>query len=99
MGLERRRYLVGYDIRDDKRLRQVHKVAKSYGWPMQYSLFVCDLDRIELVALQTDLARAIHHTQDSIAIIDVGDPRDRGRTCFNFMGAAPTLPSAGPLIL
>ena len=75
----RRRYLAAYDIRDDRRLRRVHSVMKAYGWPMQYSVFICDLDAIELLNLKTDIAAEIHHAQDSVAIIDLGDPRDRGR--------------------
>jgi len=75
---QRKRYLVAYDIRDDKRLRQVHKTMKGYGWPMQYSVFICDLDMIELLAMKTDLGKIIHHTLDSIAIVNWGDPAGRG---------------------
>lgn len=95
----RRRYLVAYDIRDDRRLRRVHKVMKAYGWAMQYSVFICDLDALELLSLKTDVAAEIQHNEDSVAFIDLGDPRDRGRQCFAFLGAAPTLPVAGPVIL
>lgn len=95
----RRRYLVAYDIRDPRRLRQVHKTMKAFGWPMQYSVFVCDLDRAELFDLETELGRRINHGVDSVAIIDVGDPADRGRSCFDFMGVRPSLPTAGPVII
>lgn len=95
----RRRYLAAYDIRDDKRLRRVHKVMKAFGWPMQYSVFICDLDKMELVELQLAIGQEIDHSEDSIAFIDVGDPADRGRDCFTFLGVAPRLPTAGPLII
>jgi CRISPR-associated protein Cas2 len=95
----RRRYLVAYDIREDKRLRQVHRTMKGYGWAMQYSVFICDLDAMELMAMRMDLGILIHHSVDSIAIIDLGEPHERGRQCFSFMGAAPALPQAGPVIL
>lgn len=95
----RHRYIVAYDIRNDKRLRRVHKTVKAYGWPMQYSVFICDLDRIELFELETDLAHVIHHGEDSIAIIDLGEPAERGRHCFSFMGATPVLPTSGPTII
>ncbi len=55
MARGRKRYLVAYDIRHQKRLRQVHKTMKAYGWAMQYSVFICDLDFIELVEMRTDL--------------------------------------------
>ena len=95
----RKRYLVAYDIRDDKRLRRVHKTMKGYGWSLQYSVFICDLDAIELLALKTDLGTVIHHAADSIAIIDLGTPEQRGSECFQFMGVVSRLPTSGPVII
>lgn len=97
--MARRRYLVAYDIRDDRRLRHVHRTMKAYGWPMQYSVFICDLDTIELLDMKSDVAGIIDHRVDSVAIVDLGLPAERGRSCFDFMGAAPRLPAGGPLIL
>ena len=72
---------------------------KDYGWAMQYSVFVCDLDFIELMDLRTDLGAVIHHGQDSIAIIDLGRPDERGSKCFSFMGQSSPLPTSGPVII
>lgn len=99
MRRSRRRYLVAYDIRDDGRLRKVHKTVKGFGWPMQYSVFICDIDPMEMIELKTALGAIIHHVIDSVAFIDLGDPGDRGVQCFSFMGDAPSLPTAGPVIL
>ena len=95
----RKRYLVAYDIREDKRLRRVHKTMKGYGWALQYSVFVCDLDAIELIAMRTDLGEIIHHALDSIAIVDLGSPDGRGSDCFQFMGMADRLPTSGSVII
>lgn len=95
----RKRHLVCYDIRDPVRLRKVHKTMKSFGWPMQYSVFVCDLDAQELFALRTAIGGIIHHGVDSVALVDCGDPHDRGRACFSFLGPLPDLPTAGALVL
>lgn len=95
----RKRYLVAYDIREDKRLRQVHKTVKGYGWSLQYSVFVCDLDRMELLAMCTDLGETIHHSVDSVAIVNLGDPNERGNECFQFLGVASRLPAPGPVIV
>ncbi|MYG94115.1 MAG: CRISPR-associated endonuclease Cas2 [Acidimicrobiia bacterium] len=99
MAQGRKRYLVAYDIRDSKRLRKVHKTMLGYGWSMQYSVFICDLDVMELIAMKTELAEVIHHAEDSIAMIDIGDPSQRGSGCFSFMGASIPLPTSGPVIL
>jgi len=97
--MARRRYLVAYDIRDERRLRSVHRTMKGYGWSMQYSVFICDLDMIEVLAMKTDITVVIDQRVDSVAVVDLGYPADRGRRCFDFMGAAPRLPSGGPVVL
>src|SRR5271166_2290017 len=97
--MARQRYLVAYDIREDHRLRAVHRTMKGYGWSMQYSVFICDLDAVELLHLRAELAGVINHAVDAVAFIDLGNPRERGRSCFSFMGSPPSLPTAGPVIL
>lgn len=96
---ERHRFLVAYDIRDSKRLRQVHKAMKEFGWSMQYSVFVSDLDGMELSELRLRLADIIDHDEDSVAIILVGLPHELGRSNFSFMGVHPDLPRSGPVII
>ena len=95
----RHRYVLTYDIRDPKRLRAVHRTAKAYGWAMQYSVFVCDLDKVELMGLKVALGEIIDHSDDCIGFIDVGLPNQRGRALFSFMGVAPDLPRSGPVII
>ncbi len=95
----RRRYLVAYDIADPKRLRKVHKEILSYGWAMQYSVFIADLDKIELLAMKSALGEVIHHNEDSVAIIDLGAPQERGSSCFDFLGRRIELPTSGAVII
>ena len=95
----RRRYLVCYDIRDEARLRRVHKTVKGFGWSMQYSVFICDLDRVELLRLEEALLDVVNQHVDSVAFIDLGNPRERGRECFSFMGRRQPLPKSGAVIL
>ncbi len=97
--MARRRYVVTYDIREDVRLRRVHKTMKSFGYPLQYSVFLCDLDTMEKYALKQALGEIIHHGADSVAIIDLGEAGTRGATCFEFMGPHAPLPDDGPRIV
>ncbi len=99
MAASRTRYLVSYDISDAKRLRQVHKTIKDFGWPMQYSVFICDLDAVEMLMLKQAVADIIHHGEDAVAFINLGPPANRGRECFDFMGARTSLPTSGPTII
>ena len=99
MAASRTRYLVSYDISDAKRLRQVHKTIKDFGWSMQYSVFICDLDAVEMLMLKQAVADIIHHGEDAVAFINLGPPANRGRECFDFMGARTSLPTSGPTII
>ncbi len=99
MARGRHRYLVAYDIREARRLRRVHRTMKGYGWAMQYSVFICDLDPMELTAMRSDLSAIIDHRADSVAAVDLGEPEERGVECFSFLGQVPSLPSSGPVIL
>jgi CRISPR-associated protein Cas2 len=48
--MERRRYLVTYDISDDKRRDQVFQTLRDNGDHAQYSVFFCELTPRELVS-------------------------------------------------
>lgn len=93
--MARRRYLLGYDISDAKRLRSVHRCAREFGYPLQYSLFLCDMDDMELTRLKWGLSDLIVHTIDRVVLIDLGDPTQERR--FDFI--RPRLPRSGPTIV
>jgi CRISPR-associated protein Cas2 len=97
--MSRRRYLVAYDIRQPKRLREVHSAMKGFGYPLQYSVFICDLDAIEKINLRQVVGSRMNHSEDSVVLVDLGDPETRGIDCFEFMGVGPPLPRAGPTIV
>lgn len=95
--MARLRYLVAYDISDDRRLRAVHSCVKGFGYALQYSVFICDLDKSELISLKWSLGDLIAHDEDKVAIVVLGDASDANR--FEFLGVRPMLPSQGPTIL
>ena len=69
----RRRYLVGYDIANERRLQHVGKAMKGWGYRIQYSVFLCDLDGIERVAMREDLKSLISEREDSVFVLDLGE--------------------------
>ena len=89
---DRTRYLLAYDITHPKRLRRVHKVAKAFGYPLQYSVFVCDLDGVELVEMRRALLAEMLISEDSVGIFDLGPPKGRGLHCVEFVGVRRELP-------
>lgn len=95
--MHRRRFVVAYDIRDDRRLRRVHLVCREWGDSLQYSVFICDLTPVERVALLADLVDEIIQAVDSVVLIDLGTIEGRGTECFQFLGnTTARLPTNGP---
>lgn len=68
----RRRYLVAYDISDDKRRTAVYKTLLDFGDHAQYSVFFCELSQMELLQLKGLLLDHIHERQDQVMILDLG---------------------------
>lgn len=70
-------WLLSYDIADPKRLRRVERICEGAGLRVQESVFVCELSREALAALQAQLAKAIDVAEDSIRFGTVcrGDAR------------------------
>ncbi|MCI0387983.1 MAG: CRISPR-associated endonuclease Cas2 [Acidobacteria bacterium] len=85
----RTRYIVSYDISDQKRLRRVHRTMKGYGEPLQYSVFRCDLSPSERILMIEALSKVIHHRDDQVMLIDIGPTDRRGRCSIETLGRAP----------
>ena len=95
--MARRRYLIAYDISDDKRLRRVIKVMEAFGIRLQYSVFLCDLTRSEVVDWQVQVLAVIKLSEYSVVRIDLG-PRHSAAP-IHTLGTARRLPDAGPRIV
>lgn len=58
--------VVSYDISEDKRRTKIHKILKSYGQWMQFSVFECDLTAAQYAKLRSRLSKVIKPEVDSI---------------------------------
>ena len=58
--------VVTYDISEDKRRTKIHKVLKSYGQWMQFSVFECVVTKTEYARLRNRLSGLIEPEVDSI---------------------------------
>jgi CRISPR-associated protein Cas2 len=45
---------------------------KGYGEPVQYSVFVCDLNDKEIILMKEDLGNVLNLAEDRILIINTG---------------------------
>jgi CRISPR-associated protein Cas2 len=95
--MARRRYLVAYDIREDRRLRSVAICMEGYGERIQYSVFICDLSDEEAVTMRGDIETRIKPSEDSVMIIDLGKAGDSSR--FLFLGHHEKLPVSSAVIV
>ncbi|HIK56243.1 MAG TPA: CRISPR-associated endonuclease Cas2 [Synechococcales cyanobacterium M55_K2018_004] len=59
-------FVISYDVTDDKRRTKIHKVLKSYGQWMQYSVFECELTETQYAKLRSRLSTLIKPQHDSI---------------------------------
>lgn len=88
----RNRYIVAYDVSDEKRLRKVFKTMRGYGDPIQYSVFRCDLSDKEKVLMFEALGKVINHKEDQVLVIDIGPPDARGSECVEILGRPSPAP-------
>jgi CRISPR-associated protein Cas2 len=92
-------YMVSYDICDATRLRKVHALLRGYGDAVQYSVFLCELNKRERVELQDKLEQRIHHREDQVLFIDVGPVAGRGTVAVSSIGRAAPRSERGPVVL
>lgn len=70
MSSERRWRLVCYDVREERRYRQVHKIVKGAGEAVQYSVFRCRLDDKEAERLRWRLSQVMT-SDDALLVVDL----------------------------
>ncbi len=80
-------YLVCYDVRDDRRLRQVFRTLKGYGQHWQFSIFFCVLRNIDRVRMQSDLEQELNLKEDQAIILDLGPNEKEARSAVTVLGA------------
>lgn len=95
--MARRRYLIGYDIADEKRLRQVIKIMEAHGTRLQYSVFLCDLTGMELVGWRVQILDVLELGEDSVITIDLG--LTDGATPVRVLGKRRALPTSGAVVV
>ena len=95
--MARRRFLVAYDIRDDRRLRSIAICMEGYGTRVQYSVFVCDLSDRERVLMRGDVETLMKMSEDSVMVVNLGVAGDSSR--FLFLGCHVALPTSKAVIV
>ncbi len=94
----RRTFLVCYDICDPKRLRKVFKTMRNFGDHLQYSVFECQMNPIDLAKCQHELGEIIKHNEDQVIFVDLGPSAGRGERVITALGI-PYSPLVAPCIV
>ncbi len=94
-----RRYLVAYDVGDDRRRERVAKRLSSYGDRIQFSVFIVDARPAKIVRLTVALSRLIDVGIDSILFCDLGPLSSDPATRFEFLGQRRRVTSDGILVV
>lgn len=69
---------------------------ESNGERLQYSVFICDLNRTELFHLREMGEAVMNLSVDSVVIVDLGEI---GEDRFTFIGCRESLPTRSPQIV
>jgi len=82
----RKRYLIAYDISDDKRRTAAFKTLMDNGDHVQFSVFLCDLNDKELAELKGKLSQTINHREDQVLVLRLGSTDDELRAILHCIG-------------
>ena len=69
--MSRASLLLCYDIRDPRRLRQVHRHVCKHGLPLQYSVFYLEKSNAEVTQLLAELEAIIDGEADDIRVYTI----------------------------
>ena len=95
----RNTYIVCYDICDDKRLRKVFRTMRDFGDHLQYSVFECQFNAIDVARCRDALSKIIHHGEDQVLFIDLGPTAGRGERVIASLGKAYSPVEAACLVV
>lgn len=79
-------YLVCYDICDQKRLARMHKKLLGFGDPLQYSVFVCLLSKVEKLLMLEKLLEILEEEEDRLLVIYLGPENKNTLKNFELYG-------------
>jgi len=89
----RKRYLIAYDVSDDKRRTAIFKTLMGNGDHVQFSVFLCQLSDVELARLKGNLGQSVNARQDQVVILDLGPADNDLASRFECIGKAYTPPA------
>ncbi len=93
-----RRYVIAYDVHDDRRRSRVAKKLQSYGDRVQFSVFVVDVRAARFQRLRGALVQLIEPDEDSVLFCDMGPLAVSLDTRFTYLGQSRPLTGNSAII-
>lgn len=66
-------FVIAYDISDDRRRTRLFKALKSYGTPVQESVFECHLTTNQFTQMRQEVERLIEPAVDQVRYYNLCD--------------------------
>ena len=70
------KYLITYDISNNKRWRRLFRLLKNKGLNVQFSCFEVDMNKNELMCLVEEIENIINCEEDSVFIFPINKELD-----------------------
>lgn len=93
-----RRYVIAYDVHDDRRRSRVAKKLESYGDRVQFSVFVVEVRAARFERLRAALVNLIEPYEDSVLFCDMGPLAASLDTRFTYLGQSRPLTGNSAII-
>ena len=70
----------------------------GYGEPVQYSVFVCDLNNKEIIIMKDDLEEFLNMAEDRVLIVNTG-PADKSSDRISTLGMSLDLRREASIVI
>lgn len=94
-----RRFLIAYDIPDDRRRDRLAKCLQRHGDRVQFSVFVVDASLARILRLRHEVASIIVTSEDSVLFCELGRTSDSDESRFSLLGRPKTINGAASRVL
>lgn len=94
-----RRFIVAYDVPDDRRRTRLATVLQSYGDRVQFSVFVVDAAEVKMRRMRRALEAVVVRAQDSVLIADLGSVMDVEASRYVVIGRGRPITETDSFIL
>lgn len=93
------RFLIAYDITDDRRRDRVARCLQRHGDRVQFSVFIVDVNPARILRLRRELSAIIVVDADSVLICDLGLTNSSHGQNLSFIGRTRPITGDGSRVL